>query len=201
MFGKPTVETGSIHGVLPCSDQIETGVFFGKNGGYVKVRETFRVGLEMTISLDIKPRSPNGLLLSVHGKRAFLILELVNGTLHFMVDNGDGPIIAKFLPEEGENFCDGEWRTVTVIKSKYVISLQVNSINSEPAIGNALNPTTDTKRPLFLGGHPYLNKVRGVIGKHPYVGCIRNLKIMDEIEQITRNMAVGHVHTGVCFLN
>lgn len=160
MSGQGLGEPSLAVGVLPCSDQIETGTYFGRGGGYVKLRDRFRVGTDVTIQFDIKPRTMNGLLLSVHGKKAFFILQLINGTIHFTVDNGDGPFVTTFTPEANENFCDGQWRTVKAVKSKYVISLVVNDTGSEPSIGNAASPSTDTTRPLFLGGHPHLSKVK-----------------------------------------
>lgn len=194
-LGEPTLAVG----VLPCSNQVENGVFFGKGGGYVKLRDRFKVGTEMTIELQIKPRSMNGLLLSVHGKRAFLILQLINGTLNFAVDNGDGPIVAKFSLEQNEKFCDGKWRKILAVKSQFAISLAVDNMSSEPSIGLSLS--TDTTRPLFLGGHPHLSRARGLGIRKPYSGCIRNVKIKDIAEEILPGMAVGNVQTGVCPTN
>lgn len=165
---------------------------------YFQLRDRFRVGTEMTIQFDIKPRTTDALLLSVHGKTSFLLLELINGTIHFTVNNGDGPIVAKFIPEKDVNFCDGQWRTITAIKSQYVITIMVDSVSSQPSIGNASNPSTVTTRPLFLGGHLSLSKVRGVTVRKPYLGCIRNIKIKDNMEKIHPSMTVGNVQTGVC---
>lgn len=83
MGGKPIGEPSIFNNVQPCSDQIEPGVFF--EGGYVKLRERFRVGENVKIEFDIRPRSLNGFLLSVHGKKAYMILELNNGTVRFSV--------------------------------------------------------------------------------------------------------------------
>lgn len=196
-LGEPTLAVG----VLPCSNQVESGVFFGKGGGYVKLRDRFKVGTDMTIELEIKPRTMNGLLLSVHGKRAFLILQLINGTLNFAVDNGDGPIVATFNLEQNEKFCDGKWRKILAVKSQYVITLSVDNMSSQPSIGSALSLSTDTSRPLFLGGHPHLSKARGLGVRKPYAGCIRNVKIKDVAEDILPGMTVGHVQTGVCPTN
>lgn len=152
----------------------------------------------MTIQFDIKPRTTDALLLSVHGKKALLIIQLINGTITFTIDNGDGPIVAVFKPEKGVNFCDGEWHSVTAIKSQYVITIMVDSVSSQPSIGNASNPSTETSRPLFLGGHPFLQKVRGLTVRKPYLGCMRNVKIKDVAEEIHAGMTVGNVQTGVC---
>lgn len=197
--GKPIDEPTSINNVLPCSEQIEAGTFF--EGGFVKLREKFNVGSEVKIQFDIKPRSRNGFLMSVHGKRAYLILQLINGTIHFSVDNGDGPIVAIFKPEGNENFCDGQWRTITALKTQYVITIQVNNVVSEPAIGTATSVNTETTRPLYLGGHPHIKKIRGLKVREPFRGCIKNLKIRDSSESIAARMVVGDVRTGVCPTN
>jgi len=183
-------------GVIPCSEQVESGVFF--SGGFIKLRDRFKVGNETTISFDIKPRTMNGLLLSVHGKKAMFALQLINGTINFTVDNGGGPITAVFQPESNQNFCDGEWHTVTAIKSLYVITLIVDSIGSTPTIGEPTADVTDTSRPLFLGGHQHLSKARGLTVRSPFIGCIRNVKINEVLQPINLNMAVGKVRTGVC---
>lgn len=196
-LGEPT----QVVGVQPCSEQIESGIFFGKGGGHVKLKSVFRVGVEMTISMDIKPRTMNGLLLSVHGKKALLLLQLINGTIHFTVDNGEGNIIAIFKPEPNQNFCDGEWHSIKAIKSQYVITLIVDGVNSEPAIGSTTSLSTDTSRPLFLGGHPYLSKARGLTIRRPFLGCIRNVRVKDQLQQIHPGMTIGHVQTGICPLN
>lgn len=165
------------------------------------MKEKFKVGSDCTVSFDIKPRTLNGLLLSVHGKKAMFVLQLINGTINFTIDNGNGPITAIFNPEANQNFCDGEWHTVTAIKSQYVITLIVDSWHSNPTIGQVSNFSTDTTRPLFLGGHPHLSKARGLSVRRPFVGCIRNIKVKEEVIPIHLSMANGNVRTGVCPLN
>ena len=41
--------------------------------------DDFSVGLDLTISMEIRPRSLNGILFSVHGKGDFVVLQLVKG--------------------------------------------------------------------------------------------------------------------------
>ena len=98
-------------GVLPCSENIETGIFFGKSGGYIKLRDKFKVGSDLTISMDIKPRNRTGVLTSVHGKKSFFIVEMLDGNVVFTVDSGDGPRETKFVPDSDKSLCDGEWHT------------------------------------------------------------------------------------------
>jgi laminin, alpha 3/5 len=88
---------------------------------------------------------------------------------------------------------------VTVIKSRFIISINVDQFSSEPNVGNPEKHTQlDTTRPLFLGGHPHLAKIRGIKGRHNYQGCIRNFRINDVAEKITPSMTTGNVETGVC---
>ncbi len=117
--------------VLPCSDQIEKGVFFGKSGGFVTLYKKFRVGTDLTISMDIKPRNVTGILTSVHGKKSFFIVEMIDGNIHFSVDSGDGPRHVKFEPDPDRSLCDGEWHTVTVIKSRFILSVNVGELKED----------------------------------------------------------------------
>ena len=41
--------------------------------------DSFNVGLDLTISMEVRPRSLNGILFSVHGKGDFVALQLVSG--------------------------------------------------------------------------------------------------------------------------
>lgn len=196
---KPGPQTPPSEGVLPCSDNIESGVFFGKSGGHVKLRDKFKVGRDLTISMDIKPRNVTGVLTSVHGKKSFFIVEMIKGSIHFTVDSGDGPRSTVFTPDADKSLCDGQWHTVTVIKSRFIISINVDKFSSEPNVGNPDKHTDlETTRPLFLGGHPHLAKIRGIKGRHNYQGCIRNFKINGAEEIIKPEMTTGNVETGVC---
>ncbi|XP_058060994.1 laminin subunit alpha [Anopheles bellator] len=196
--GRQLGTPSNITRTIPCSSKIETGTFFGKGGGFVKLHDKFKVGNELTVSMDIRPRAQSGLLMSVHGRKAFFVLEMINGTISLTVNNGDDPITATYTPLPEENLCDGQWRTVSAIKSQYVITIKVNDVSSNPAIGDARSPSTDTTRPLFLGGHPHLQRIRGFVARAPFQGCIRNVKVRDAAVQITPKMSVGNVQTGVC---
>lgn len=143
--------------VIPCSEAVEDGIFF--QDGILKLSEKFTVGSDLTVSMDIKPRTDTSILMSVHGKSAFFILQLVNGTVVFSVDSGKGPLVTVYKPDEDENLCDGEWHTVKAVKSAYVITVSVDNRSSEPSLGDASSYVTQTTRPLFIGGHPHMQKV------------------------------------------
>lgn len=105
------VEYGSI---MPCSENVEEGTFFGVGAtpGYIRLRERFKVGLELDLKMDIKPRINTGILIAVHGKRDYLVLEMINGIMKLTVENGRGPITTSFRPTSPYYFCDGRWHSI-----------------------------------------------------------------------------------------
>ena len=48
-------------GVIPCSEKVEPGYFFGANGGYLLAQRRYRVGLDFDITMQIKPRNISGM--------------------------------------------------------------------------------------------------------------------------------------------
>lgn len=112
MNGKP-MENPRMENIIACSENVESGVFFNAySNGYVKLQERFKVGMEIDIQMDIKPRNVTGLLMSVHGRRDFLVLQMIDGEIRFTVDNGRGPIEAAFKPPTTHYFCDGNWHSI-----------------------------------------------------------------------------------------
>jgi laminin alpha 3/5 len=134
-------------------------------------------------------------------KKAFFIIQLLNGTVVFSVDSGTGPINTVYKPDDDENLCDGNWHTIKAIKSAYVVTVTVDNRSSEPAIGNEASLVTQTSRPLFVGGHPHIQKIRGLLARKPFYGCMRNIKINNVPEQINYSMMNGDVQLGTCPLN
>lgn len=74
--------------------------------------DRFTVGRTMDIQMDIKPRTASGHLLSVHGKRDYLVLEMINGTVKFLVKTTKGFIETSFEPSKSNSLCDGNWHNV-----------------------------------------------------------------------------------------
>jgi len=64
------------------------------------------------IQMDIKPRSTSGHLLSVHGKRDYLVLEMINGTVKFLIKTQRGSIETAFEPLKLNSLCDGNWHNI-----------------------------------------------------------------------------------------
>ncbi|KAG8311897.1 hypothetical protein J6590_034486 [Homalodisca vitripennis] len=194
---KPVISPSKSIGVIPCSDNVEAGAFFSAAGGYIKFSDRFRVGVEIDIKLEIKPRDLSGVLVSVHSKRDYLLLQMVDGTVRFSVDNGKGEIWAAYTPPTPHYFCDGQWHNIQAVKSKNVVSLSVDKTFVNPGIG--ISHSTDTKNPLFIGGHPHKVKgMRGLLTHAQFTGCIRNLEINGRQEALSHLPTFGNVTQSVC---
>ncbi|CAH0547112.1 unnamed protein product [Brassicogethes aeneus] len=198
MNGKP-MENPEEHNVTPCSDNVEYGTFFAGDG-YVKLKERFKVGIEFDVKMDIKPRDVSGVILAVHGKKDYFVIELIDGVLQATVDNGKKPFKA-FSKTSKYHLCDGNWHSIQAVKSKNVITLSVDSVFTQPQLGDRHDLSTDTGSALFLGGHRFIKRIRGIQTKKPYIGCIRNIHINNEPAEIIPSMIVGKVYAGSCRTN
>jgi len=193
--GKPDYQEGT----EPCSLKVEGGSFFALQGGYIKAMDNFRVGLDIDIRFEIKPRSTSGILVSVHGRRDYLLLQMVNGTMIFSVDNGRGAIVATHIPQSEHKLCNGKWHFIQAIKAKNVVTLSVDNVFVEPGIGVAGVSSTDTNNPLYIGGHPNPTRTRGGFQtREQFVGCIRNLTINGKDYQFKSEQAIGSVTPKTC---
>ncbi|XP_074042767.1 laminin subunit alpha [Leptinotarsa decemlineata] len=200
MNNKP-LEQSAEYGVIPCSDNVEVGTFFaGDAQSYMKLKDKFRVGEVFSIKMDIKPRANSGVLVSAHGKKDYYVLELVNGTLKLHVENGRGVVSASFHPPNSNVFhlCDGEWHNIQAVKSRNVVTLSVDNIFTGPRVGPTHSTSTDTGSALFLGGHRYIKKVRGIHSRLPFIGCVKNVEINNEPFELLSHMIHGNVTIGFC---
>lgn len=196
--GQPLGKPKKREMVGPCSDKTELGAFIGADGGYLIPYDRFRVGLKRTISMEIKPRNTSGVLLAVHNKKDFLALQLLDGSMEFSVDNGVGIISTVFHPPSPSYFCDGEWHHILALKSKNVVTLSVDGISTEPGIGLAGVSSTDTNKPLHIGGMPSPEGANGIKTTARYVGCIRNLVVDSKPSPLNMAKVVGSVSSSSC---
>ncbi|XP_047345121.1 laminin subunit alpha isoform X1 [Vespa velutina] len=195
--GEPTMKVG----VIPCSKRIEPGLFFfpGNGSNLFKAMDRFTVGRTMDIQMDIKPRTTSGHLLSVHGKRDYLVLEMINGTVKFLVKTTKGSIETSFEPSKSNSLCDGNWHNVRAVKQKNAVLLSVDHKAAPIGIGGKNVAAVLSKHPIFIGGHPMLGRrLRGSTSQSQYVGCINNVYINLNSIHLGPERAYGRVIAGVC---
>merc|ERR1719210_933533 len=186
--------------VLPCSEKVESGFFFGPGGGRIRAERRFMVGLDLDITMMIKPRNLTGVLAAVKGRRDYLLLHMKDGAIIFEVDNGRGPIIATFRPDDPYEFCNGKWHEIHAVKAKNVVTLSVNKIFAQPGIGVPGVSSTDTNNPLFLCGHIRPGRFGKSLrpGETSYHGCMKNVVIERKEHEFTFNEIFGDISSHVC---
>ncbi|XP_053383160.1 laminin-like protein epi-1 isoform X2 [Mercenaria mercenaria] len=188
------------NGTLPCSDFTYNGAYFYNDGGYIKLMDSFNVKKKMTMSVEIRPRSLNGVIFSVHGKGDFVILQLVEGELWFTADNGAGSFTAKYIPEMNNKLCDGAWHTIKAEKIRNVVILAVDDKESITEISAGRATSAHTNSPIYLGGKPD-DITKGVRAKGDYKGCMRNLSINGKYQYLNTGIAFKDVSLDSCPVN
>lgn len=64
--------------------------------------------------MEIKPRTNDGILVAVHGSSAkdYLVLQLIDGVLTLVVDNGAGRFNCSLKLDDSMSLCDGNWHNI-----------------------------------------------------------------------------------------
>ncbi|XP_054719477.1 laminin subunit alpha-like [Uloborus diversus] len=185
--------------ITGCSDKVEEGTFFSSEGGYLVLYDRYRVGQRVTITVDIKPRNLSGIIMAVHGRTDYLILQMIDGRVLFSVDNGAGAIRANYLPTDKHYLCDGQWHTIQVVKSNNVVTVSLDGLFSEPGIGIGGVSSTDTNDPLYIGGLPESSfSKRGVETTAQFVGCMRYVELDSKPQSLANSRVFGKVTLNTC---
>lgn len=166
---------------------------------YIFLDDKYRVGESVSITLDIKPRKLSGIIMAVHGRQDYLILQLVDGHLVFSVDNGAGAITARHYPSDKHYLCDGQFHTIQVVKSKNLVTLIIDGTFFESEIGVGGVSSTDTNDPLYIGGLPEASLLKkGVETFDQFVGCMRYFELDSKPQPLAESRVFGHVTLNTC---
>ncbi|XP_072218909.1 laminin subunit alpha-4 [Leuresthes tenuis] len=184
-------------GVTPCFEGLsEAGTFFSEEGGYVILDESFELGLKFELVMEVRPRVASGVLLHVRTAEGFFTMYIHGGAVVVLVNDGTHEFFTKVLPRQG--VCDGTWHKITVIRDANVIQLDVDSEISH--IVGPVNPSsTDTRKPVFIGGAPHQFLPESISTRKAYVGCVKNLTINNIQASFSKAILVsGAVSVGTC---
>ncbi|XP_034383476.1 laminin subunit alpha-4 [Cyclopterus lumpus] len=184
-------------GVTPCFEGLpEAGTYFSEEGGYVVLDETFDLGLRFELVMEVRPRVASGVLLNVRTAEGYFTMYIHQGAVVVVVNDGSREFFTKVSPRQG--LCAGNWHRITVIRDANVIQLDVDS-EVNHVVGPLDPGSTDTRKPVFVGGAPDLFLPESIATRKPYVGCMRNLTVNNS--RVSFNKAVlvsGAVSVGSC---
>lgn len=184
-------------GVTPCYEGLsEAGTYFSEAGGYVILEETFDLGLRFELVMEVRPRVAFGVLLQVHTAEGSFTMYIHQGEVVVLVNDGSHEYFTKVSPRLG--LCDGNWHKITVIRETNVVQLDVDSEVNH--VVGPLNPnSTDTRKPVFIGGAPDLFLPDSLATRKAYVGCIRSLTINNSRVSFSKAaLVIGAVSVGTC---
>ncbi|XP_058846993.1 LOW QUALITY PROTEIN: laminin subunit alpha-5-like [Acipenser ruthenus] len=196
--GKSLDPPSSTFGVGPCSESsLEDGVYFAAGGGHLALDNSFAVGQDFEMMLEVRPVTDTGLLFHIGKKRHYLTLYAENGEVTIKVNNGGGEFSASVIPEQ--SLCNGRWHHIAVIKRNNVIQLDVDT-EGKHAVGPTRPHSSSTKEMLYLGGVPDTVDLPGLSSPRPsFYGCVRNLVINQSPVHLSRAGAIyGAVGVGGC---
>ncbi|XGW07796.1 hypothetical protein V3C99_010722 [Haemonchus contortus] len=164
------------HGIGECSVRTESGLYFGKEGGYAILRKEFEVGKSFSAELEVRPRTQNGVLFSV-GVIEYLTVQLLNGNVKFTVNSGSGDESLIYTPPTANTICDGHWHSIKIMKKKNLMTLTVDGKSNLNIMKRGKKHETVTKDPIYLGGVPESVVSKGLETREPYVGCMRIMNL------------------------
>uniref|UniRef100_A0A3Q3B6Z3 Laminin subunit alpha 4 n=1 Tax=Kryptolebias marmoratus TaxID=37003 RepID=A0A3Q3B6Z3_KRYMA len=173
--GHQLSSVGETFGVTPCFEGLsEAGTYFSEEGGYVVLDETFELGLRFELVMEVRPRVASGVLLHVRSAEGYFIIYIHQGVVVVLVNDGKHEFFTEVSPRQG--VCDGSWHRITVIRDRNVAQLDVDS-EIRHVVGPVNSTSTDTRKPVFIGGAPDLFLPDSIATRKPYVGCVRNVTL------------------------
>ncbi|XP_048464505.1 laminin subunit alpha-4-like [Rhincodon typus] len=98
--------------VAPCFERnLEMGTFFSVAEGYLIIDESFNLGKDYELMLEVRPRSLSGVLFHVGRKQSlYFSLYIENGKVIAQLKNGAGEFSTVVIPQQ--SVCDGQWHRI-----------------------------------------------------------------------------------------
>ncbi|KAJ8379008.1 hypothetical protein AAFF_G00232370 [Aldrovandia affinis] len=169
----------SSSGTAGCFSTAQRGSFFNGTGFAAFVEEGYKVGQDVTVALEFRTTSPDGVLLGISSARADAIgLELDSGRVHFHVNNGAGRISVTYGAQGSFGLCDGRWHILLATKSNYGLSLTVDGVTVHGENPHPQSTSADTNDPIYVGGYPGHVTQNCLTISAPFRGCMRDLRLI-----------------------
>lgn len=149
---------------------------------YLVLAERFYAGVELAVSLDFRSTRCSGLLLYVASSfhPDHFLLELAEGSVRFVFDNGPGEVLVEYTPANASLLCDGSFHTLDARKEGVAGSLRVDGA----LVASGRSPDSEanfvainTNDPLYLGGVPAGTPTRFTSVAESFQGCLSNVFI------------------------
>ncbi|XP_061212315.1 laminin subunit alpha-1 isoform X2 [Neopsephotus bourkii] len=133
----------------------------------------------------------------------FFSIMLMDGHLVVHVNAGDRASTRKVVLQSAHGtYSDGQEHSVILIRSKRIITVQVDESNpAELRLGGSAEMTSINISNFYAGGIPAGEGVLGLKMAGSFYGCISNIIFNKELLYFTTSMKYEHVDMDSCFLS
>ncbi|XP_027137087.1 laminin subunit alpha-1 isoform X2 [Larimichthys crocea] len=190
-LSKPT----SRHDVTSCFTNDQTGSYFNGSGYATMMRDGYKVGSDVSVSLEFRTSQSEGVFLGISSAKVDAIgLEMIGGQVVFNVNNGAGRVSVRSI---GPVLCDGRWHRLLARKTKHTLILSVDGRSYTTPNPYPQSTSAETNNPVYLGGYPVGVKQNCLSISFRFRGCLRNLQLIKSHLSDTLNLSSAHFLLGV----
>ncbi|XP_056439932.1 laminin subunit alpha-1 [Gadus chalcogrammus] len=165
----------SQHNTTSCFTHSQTGSYFNGTGYAALVPEGYKVGSDMSVSLEFRTGQSEAVLLGISSSKVDAIgLEIINRKVVFHVNNGAGRVSV----ESVSGVCDGLWHHLVAKKSKNSLLLIVDGKTSSTQNPYPQSTSAETNNPVYLGGYPSAVKQNSLSSRTSLRGCMKEVRLV-----------------------
>uniref|UniRef100_UPI0037E85A5F laminin subunit alpha-1 n=1 Tax=Semicossyphus pulcher TaxID=241346 RepID=UPI0037E85A5F len=185
----------SQHDVTSCFTNDQTGNYFNGSGYAALMRDGYKVGSDLSVSLEFRTSQSEGVFLGISSLKVDAIgLEMINGQLVFHVNNGAGRVSVRSI---GHMLCDGRWHHLLARKTKHTLSLSVDRRSYTTPNPYPQSTSAETNNPVYVGGYPVGVKQNCLSISSRFRGCLRNLQLVKSHQNDALDLSSAHFLMGV----
>ncbi|KAM9826836.1 laminin subunit alpha-1 [Neosynchiropus ocellatus] len=190
-FSQPATK----HDVTSCFTLEQAGSYFNGSGFASLLRDGFKVGSDLSMSLDVRTSKPEGVLVGISSAKVDAIgLEMINGQVVFNVNNGAGRVSVRTA---GKLLCDGQWHHLLARKTKHTLTLIVDGLSYTVPNPYPQSTSAETNNPVYLGGFPDDVKQNCLSTRTRFRGCLRNIQLIKPHLSTVLDPSSAHHQLGV----
>ncbi|KAI3355620.1 hypothetical protein L3Q82_018448 [Scortum barcoo] len=185
----------SQHDVTSCFSKDQTGSYFNGSGYAALMRDGYKVGSDVSVSLEFRTSESEGVFLGISSAKVDAIgLEMINGQVVFNVNNGAGRVSVRSI---GQMLCDGRWHHLLARKTKHTLSLSVDGRSYTTSNPYPQSTSAETNNPVYLGGFPVGVKQNCLSISSRFRGCLRSLQLVKSHLSEALDLSSAHFLVGV----
>ncbi|XP_069033643.1 laminin subunit alpha-1 [Embiotoca jacksoni] len=185
----------SRHDVTSCFTKEQTGSYFNGSGHAELMHDGYKVGSDMSVSLEFRTSQSEGVFLGVSSAKVDAVgLEMINGQVVFNVNNGAGRVSVRSF---GQMLCDGRWHHLLARKTKHTLSLSIDGRSYTTPNPYPQSTSAETNNPVYLGGYPDGVKQNCLSVSSRFRGCLKKVQLIKSHMSDMLDLSSAHFLLGV----